>query len=115
MKVKGDDRYLRLQTFDAKLEIATAGNTWGHPAAENAMGVGQVEVSDAGGAGGVFNGTEDVASSSSDGPRRVFFEPDGMAITTSTIPSKTALPPDRDSDDASRDKANAICLELRAS
>ena len=87
VKVKGDDLYLRLQTFNTKLEIATAGNTWGHPAAENAMGVGQVEVSDAGGDGGVFDGTEDVASSSSDGPRRVFFEPDGTAITADNFSS----------------------------
>ena len=87
VKVKGDDLYLRLQTFNTKLEIATAGNTWGHPAAENAMGVAQVHVRDAGGDGGVFDGTEDVASSSSDGPRRVFFQPGGTAITAGNFSS----------------------------
>ncbi len=87
VKVSGANRYLRLQTFDRKLEIATAGNTWGHPAAENAMGVAQVHVHDAGGDGGVFDGTEDVASSSSDGPRRVFFEQDGTAITVDNFSS----------------------------
>ena len=81
VKVKGDNRYLRLQAFDRNLEIATAGNTWGHAAAENAVGVGQVDVRDAGGAGGVFDGTESVRTSSSDGPRRVFFQPDGTPIT----------------------------------
>ena len=81
VKVKGDNRYLRLQAFDRNLEIATAGNTYGHPAAENAVGVGQVDVRDAGGAGGVFDGTESVRTSSSDGPRRVFFQPDGTPIT----------------------------------
>ena len=81
VKVKGDDRYLRLQTFHRKLEIATAGNTYGHPGAENAVSVGEVDVRDAGGAGGVFDGGESVDTDSSDGPRRVFFEPDGTPIT----------------------------------
>ena len=81
VKVKGDDRYLRLQTFNRNLEIATAGNTYGHPGAENAVSVGQVDVRDAGGAGGVFDGGESVDTDSSDGPRRVFFEPDGTPIT----------------------------------
>ena len=81
VKVSGSARYLRLQAFDRNLEIATAGNTWGHAAAENAVGVGQVDVRDAGGAGGVFDGTESVSSDSSDGPRRVFFQPDGEPVT----------------------------------
>ena len=87
VKVSGADRYLRLQVFDGVLEIATAGTTWGHPAAENAVGVGQVDVRTAGGAGGIFDGTESVATTSSDGPRRVFFEPDGTAITPGNFSS----------------------------
>ena len=39
------------------------------------------DVRDAGGAGGVFDGTESVSSASSDGPRRVFFQPDGKPVT----------------------------------
>ena len=81
VKVSGSARYLRLQAFDRNLEIATAGNTWGHAAAENAVGVGHVNVRGAGGAGGVFDGGESVATDSSDGPRRVFFQPDGTPIT----------------------------------
>ena len=87
VKVSGADRYLRLQAFGKRLGIATAGNTWGHPAAENAMGVGQVDVRAAGGAGGVFNGTESVRTDSSDGPRRVFFKPDGTPITAGNFSS----------------------------
>ena len=78
VKVSGADLYLRLQVFDSNLKIATAGNTWGHAAAENAVGVGHVDVR---GAGGVFDGTESVSSDSSDGPRRVFFQPDGEPVT----------------------------------
>ena len=40
-----------------------------------------------GGAGGVFNGTESVRTSSSDGPRRIFFEPDGTPITRGNFSS----------------------------
>ena len=87
VKASGAARYLRLQTLDGELEIATSGNTWGHSAAENTIGVGQVDVSTAGGSGGVFNGTESVKSESSDGPRRIFFEPDGTAITAGNFSS----------------------------
>ena len=81
VKASGADRFLRLQTFGGRFDIATAGNTYGHAAAENAIGVAAVAVDDAGGAGGVFDGTESVETYSSDGPRRVFFESDGTAIT----------------------------------
>ena len=81
VKVSGADRYLRLQAFDGWLEIATAGSLYGHAAAANAVSVAAVDVRDAAGAGKVFNGTESVARLNSDGPRRIFFEPDGTAIT----------------------------------
>ena len=84
VKATGSDRYLRLQAFGGELEIATAGNTFGHSAAENAFGVGQVDVRDG---GGVFDGTESVRTSSSDGPRRVFFEADGTPITAGNFSS----------------------------
>ena len=42
---------------------------------------------DAGGAGGVFDGTESVRTTSSDGPRRVFFEADGTPITAGDFSS----------------------------
>ena len=87
VKVSGEDRYLRLQAFDKRLGIATAGNTWGHAAAENAVGVGQVDVRTAGRVDGIFDGTESVRTSSSDGPRRVFFKPDGTPITAGNFSS----------------------------
>ena len=87
VKASGSDRYLRLQVFDGKLEIATAGNTYGHAAAEKAFGIGQVDVRTAGGTDGIFNGTESVRTSSSDGPRQIFFEPNGTAITAGNFTS----------------------------
>ena len=75
------ERYLHLGILDRGLEIATDGAIYGHNAAENAITVAAVDVGEAGGAGGVFDGTESVETFSADGPRRVFFEPDGTPIT----------------------------------
>ncbi len=81
------DRYLRLEYAPRGLEITTAGHTFGHSASEDAIGVAAVDVGDAGGSGGVFNGTESVEGFSSDGPRRIFFEPDGTPITAGNFSS----------------------------
>ena len=75
------DRYLRLNYTREGLEIATAGHTFGHSASKDAVGVAAVDVTTAGAAGGVFNGTEPVETFSSDGPRRIFFEADSTPIT----------------------------------
>ena len=77
----GEARYLRLNAYRGELEHATAGQTFGHPAAESAIGVAAVDARGAGGDNGVFNGSESVETLSSDGPRRIFFQPDGMPIT----------------------------------
>ncbi len=81
------DRYLRLDTLEGRLAVATEGNLFGHSAAENAVSVAAVGVQTAGGAGGVFNGTESVRTSNSDGPRRIFFQPDGTPITAGNFSS----------------------------
>ena len=87
VKVSGSDRYLRVHAFDGRLEIATAGNLYGHSAAENAVSVAMVDVRTAAGSGNVFNGTESVRANNSDGPRRIFFQPDGTAITAGNFSS----------------------------
>ena len=81
------DRYLRLDANQGRLATSTAGNLFGHSAAANAITVAAVDVRAARGAGGVFNGTESVRRSNSDGPRRIFFEPDGTAITPGNFSS----------------------------
>ena len=87
VKTSGSDRYLRVHAFDGRLAIQTAGIVYGHPAAENAIGVAMVDVRTAAGSGNVFNGTESVRTDNSDGPRRMFFEPDGAAITAGNFSS----------------------------
>ena len=87
VKASGSDRYLRVHAFNGRLAIQTAGNLYGHSAAENAVSVAMVDVSTAAGSGKVFNGTESVRTSNSDGPRRIFFQPDGTAITAGDFSS----------------------------
>ena len=81
------DRYLRLDTLEGRLAIATEGNVFGHSAAENAVSVAAVDARTAAGSGGVFNGTESVRMTNSDGPRRIFFQPGGTPITASNFSS----------------------------
>ena len=82
VKASGANRYLRVQAHSGPLAVATAGTLYGHSAQENAISVAMVDVATAGGSDGVFDGTESVRSSNSDGPRRIFFQPDGTAITS---------------------------------
>ena len=81
VKFSGSARFLHLNALGGRLSSATDGQIFGHAAAENALAVAAVDWRDAGGGGGVFNGTESVESFSSDGPRRIFYEPDGTPIT----------------------------------
>lgn len=77
----GDDRFLHLNTIRGQLAIATAGQIHGHAAARGALAAAAVDVADAGGTAGRFDGSEPVEPFSSDGPRRVFYEADGTPIT----------------------------------
>ncbi len=78
-------RALHLDTNRGRLAIGTAGQTYGHNAAGSAFTVAAVNVATAG--GGVFVGgaTNPVETFSSDGPRRIFYNPAGAAITPGNI------------------------------
>ena len=56
VKAGGSNRYLHLNTHRGELAFATAGQTFGHAAAENAVGVAATDANRARGAGGVFSG-----------------------------------------------------------
>ena len=81
VKAAGEGRYLRLDTFGAQLEFVTAGQVFGHPAAENAIAIGAVYQGNGLFGPGYFDGDELVESFSSDGPRRVFFDGEGVPYT----------------------------------
>ena len=72
---------LHLNSHRGRLQYATDGQTFGHNAAYNAVTVAAVPVAAAG--GGVFSGgsATQVETFSSDGRRRLFYEPDGSEIT----------------------------------
>lgn len=87
----GLPRYLHLNAFRGRLDLATDGQTAGHTAARGAISVAAVDVRSAAGPGGAFAGTESVQGYSSDGPRRVFYEADGSPITPSLLAGAGAL------------------------
>ena len=83
VKYSGVARAIRLDTNRGRLPpaIATAGSTYGHNAAASAVTVAAVNVATAG--GGAFTGgaANPVTTYSSDGPRKMFYQPNGTAIT----------------------------------
>lgn len=87
VKASGDDRYLRLNTIRGRLGNATAGAIFGHMGAKSAITTTAVDARAAGGTGGIFDGSESVEDFSSDGPRRIFYEPDGTPITSDDFSS----------------------------
>ena len=81
VKASGEDRYLRVNTIRGRLDDATDGQIYGHMGAKSAITTAAVDARAAGGTGGIFDGSESVEDFSSDGPRRIFYEPDGTPIT----------------------------------
>ncbi len=81
------DRFLHLSTLRGQTEFNTPGETKGHQTADLAFGVAAVNVATAG--GGLFTGgaSNPVEPFSSDGPRQIFFEPDGTPITPGNFSS----------------------------
>ena len=93
-KWAGANRFIYFSSNRGRLEHNTAGQIRGHAAAENGFGVAAVE---ARGMTAPFNGSESVETFSSDGPRRVFFNPNGTAITPGNFSStggKVRMKPD---------------------
>jgi Subtilase family len=85
VKYSGAIRALHLDTNRGQLAINTQGNTYGHNAAASALTVAATDASAAGGGafiGGVANPVEPY---SSDGPRRLFYNPNGTAITPGNV------------------------------
>jgi hypothetical protein len=80
VRASGQARYLRLDTERGRLSYNTVGQIWGHPAATGAIAV---AATSAAGRNSAFTGgaANPVETFSSDGPRRVFFNADGSAIT----------------------------------
>ena len=81
VKYSGESRFLHLDVFRGRLSIGTQGAVIGHAGSDKAFAIAAVNANTAfpnSFTGGVANPVE---SFSSDGPRRVFFYPDGSPIT----------------------------------
>ena len=83
-KWSGQDRFIYFSSNRGRLEHGTNGQIRGHSAAENGFGVAAVGAEDR---ATPFDGTESVETFSTDGPRRVFFQPDGTPITPGNFSS----------------------------
>jgi hypothetical protein len=81
VKFSGLDRFLHLSTHRGRLSIATEGETHGHAATTAANSFGVAATSAQVNGSNPFNGSHVVETYSSDGPRRIFFQGNGTAIT----------------------------------
>jgi hypothetical protein len=78
VRYSGASRALRVDTWGGKLAIGTSGSTCGHNAAASAVTVAATPAQST-----IFTaGNQAPEYYSSDGPRRMFYRPDGSAITS---------------------------------
>ena len=85
VKYSGAVRALRLDTHRGQISNGTTGSTYGHNAAGSAVSVAAVDVATAGGGAFVGGATNPVENYSSDGPRKMFYQPNGTAITSGNV------------------------------
>lgn len=82
VKFSGADRAIHLGTHRQVIDIQTASATSGHNAGANTVSCGATYWGSAHQGVKIFNGTNNPEETfSSDGPRRIFYNPDGSAIT----------------------------------
>ncbi len=81
VKYSGAARFLHLDARRGKLTFSTSGSTRGHNAAKDAFTVAAVDANTSFPAAFTGNAKNPVETFSSDGLRRMFFNPDGSAIT----------------------------------
>jgi Calx-beta domain/Subtilase family/Bacterial pre-peptidase C-terminal domain/Viral BACON domain len=87
VKFSGANRYLHLNVGRGTFTYATAGRTKGHSAAADAFSVAAVKAGTSYPHAFTGGDRNPVETFSSDGPRRIFFNPDGSAITPGNFSS----------------------------
>ena len=80
-------RFLRIDTARGLLSIATSGSTFGHNAAKNTLTVAAAYWNSSKNGTHPFTSADVIEPFSSDGQRRIFFEPDGTPITPGNFSS----------------------------
>jgi hypothetical protein len=82
----GSPRALRLDTNEGTLTIATSGSTYGHNAGQNTMSIAATYWNSAKIGTKPFTGAANpIEFFSADGPRKIFFNPDGTEITPGNL------------------------------
>ena len=84
-KTGAQSRFLHLETNRGRLQFATPGVTHGHAAVDAVGAFGVAATPAAGAYPNPFGPQSRVETFSSDGPRRIFFEADGTAITPDNL------------------------------
>lgn len=88
----GTTRFLHLDTGRGRLAVNTAGRTRGHPCVAEAFSVAAVNAAGASSTNVFVAGSKHkVEKVSSDGPRRIYFAPDGSPITPGNYSSTGGL------------------------
>lgn len=80
-------RFLRIDTSRGQLGLATSGSTFGHNAAKTALTIAAVYWNSAANGTKLFTTNDVIETFSSDGPRRIFYNPNGTAITPGNFSS----------------------------
>jgi hypothetical protein len=83
-KFSGQPRALRVDTHRGRLTLNTEGSTFGHNAGASTISVAATDVRTVV-AGSPFTAPRPVESYSSDGPRKIFYRPNGTAITPGNV------------------------------
>jgi hypothetical protein len=86
VRYAGSTKALRLETHGGRLSIATRGAVFGHNGGDSTISVAATD-GRIPGVGNPFVGgsTNPIETYSSDGPRRIFYNPDGSAITPGNV------------------------------
>lgn len=80
-----ETRAVRVALYAGELGIATEGATFGHDSANGALGAAAVNAAEANGGAFTAGATTPVELFSSDGPRRVFYDRDGVAYNDGKV------------------------------
>jgi hypothetical protein len=84
--LSGTTRALRIDTNRGRLSIATTGSTYGHNAGLNTVSTAATAWNSAHAGTKAFSGfANPIETFSSDGPRKIFYNPDGTAITPGNV------------------------------
>jgi hypothetical protein len=94
LQFAGVPQIFNMNTHRGRLDVASNGQIFGHPAAANSSAVAAINVNQSGGQPFDLNGDFTLEPFSSDGPRIIFFNPDGTPIIPLRSENGVTLSPD---------------------